>query len=257
MADRLNPDQILTSDQEIKSNNGKASLIMQGDGNLVLYETRPGGRQALWASDTWNTPGAPGSRAIMQGDGNLVVYTPDNKPIWASDTSGNPGAYLVMQDDGNAVIYTPDSRPLWASNTMLGALHAYNEWHHPNGFHMAGEAYLTMQGQLRADITTWSTSLLLGFTGGCNILVIDAGQNIIHQWLIWPLGIGARAFVFAPSRRTDHPIEQIPPSLAAQAVRIEIWFSHMPKERWDNIIIEVGKKAEDLKKLYDKLSDLA
>ena len=116
MADRLDPDQTLAADQEITSNDGKASLIMQGDGNLVLYEATSGGTRALWASDTW---GNPGSSAVMQGDGNLVVYAPDGNPLWASDTWGNPGAFLVMQDDRNAVVYAPDWIPLWASNTYL------------------------------------------------------------------------------------------------------------------------------------------
>src|SRR5215208_770949 len=91
MTDRLDPDQALAADQEITSNNGSASLIMQGDGNLVLYEPISGGSRALWASDTW---GNPGCSAIMQGDGNVVVYAPDWNPLWASNT------YLQTQKVG-------------------------------------------------------------------------------------------------------------------------------------------------------------
>src|SRR5215212_9493934 len=98
MAYRLNPDQTLMPNQSLQSSNGRSLLIMQGDGNFVLYEAHRGQQIPVWAS---NTPGQNGARVIMQGDGNLVVYTSGNQPIWASNTYGKPGAYLVMQDDGN------------------------------------------------------------------------------------------------------------------------------------------------------------
>ncbi|MEW1636016.1 hypothetical protein AB0469_18290 [Streptomyces sp. NPDC093801] len=47
---------------------------------------------------------------VMQPDGNLVLYalgTPGGYklPLWASGTHGNPGAYATMQADGNFVVY--------------------------------------------------------------------------------------------------------------------------------------------------------
>ncbi|WP_330261910.1 hypothetical protein [Streptomyces sp. NBC_00539] len=47
---------------------------------------------------------------VMQPDGNLVLYALGNPggyrlPLWNSGTYGNPGAYATMQDDGNFVIY--------------------------------------------------------------------------------------------------------------------------------------------------------
>lgn len=132
-------------------------------------------------------------------------------------------------------------------------LHTNNEWHHPNGFHMAGDGYLTPQGQLRADISTWTTSWGLGFTGGVIVPVIDATENVIHKWLIWPLGVDARAVWWKRSRRTDHLEEQIDPALSAQATRIELWFGHMPKDRWDNILNEARQKVEDLKRFYEEV----
>lgn len=73
MADRLTPDQTLTPDQRIESYNARCALVMQGDGNLVLYDNFSG--RALWAS---GTDGRNGARAVMQSDGNLVVYAPDS-----------------------------------------------------------------------------------------------------------------------------------------------------------------------------------
>lgn len=50
---------------------------------------------------------------IMQGDGNLVMYS-GGVPQWSSQTNGWSGAYAVMQNDGNFVIYHPGSGAIWA-----------------------------------------------------------------------------------------------------------------------------------------------
>jgi len=253
MADRLTSGQTLGPNERIESYNRKAALVMQGDGNFVLYDTFAG--KALWAS---GTDGKTGASVTMQGDGNLVVYAPDGQAVWDAQTTGNAGDSLVVQDDGNAVVYGSDGRALWDSNTSLGPLTVSTRWDHPNGeFHMEGDAYLTAGGQLRADITTWTTSIGRGFTGGCQVSVIDGGENIIHQWLIWPLGVDSRGVWWKRSRRSDHPYEQIDPALAAQAKRIEMWFSHMGKDRWDDILGEINKKAADLKALYEKFASNA
>ncbi|MDO0925309.1 protein kinase [Streptomyces sp. TG1A-8] len=75
----------------------RAKLIMQSDGNLVVYDEDG---KARWASRTSGT----GLQAVFQEDGNLVVYDGDAKPVWASRTSGHPGAVLSLLNDGNVVI---------------------------------------------------------------------------------------------------------------------------------------------------------
>ena len=107
--DTLSANQSLQPDQKRQSRNGRAELLYQGDGNLVLYVD---GR-ALWAS---HTAGRAAGEAVMQGDGNLVVYDGARQPVWASGTSGHDGALLAVQDDGNCVIYH-DGRALWATHT--------------------------------------------------------------------------------------------------------------------------------------------
>jgi hypothetical protein len=108
--DRLMPNQMLVPGQSVTSQNGGYSLVMQPDGNLVLYK----GGKALWSS---NTGGKAVSKAVMQCDGNLVVYG-FPKALWESKTAGSPGAYLVVQDDGNTVIYKPHVA-LWSSKTVV------------------------------------------------------------------------------------------------------------------------------------------
>jgi hypothetical protein len=112
MSDRLNPGQPLFTDGSITSGDGRFRLIMQTDGNLVIYRTSD--NRALWAT---GTQGTDVHRAVMQTDGNLVLYHVSNAPAWASNTAGKPGSYLIMQNDGNMVIYQPIV-PVWASNTV-------------------------------------------------------------------------------------------------------------------------------------------
>lgn len=109
----LNPGESLRPDQTLKSANGLYTLIMQSDGNLVLYDNKG---KAIWAT------GTDGSGAIacdMQQDGNLVLYTNPGVPVWASGTDGNPGSGLTLQDDRNLVIYNPNGRAIWASGTNI------------------------------------------------------------------------------------------------------------------------------------------
>ena len=113
MADRLNPNDDLAIIGSLTSQDGRFTLVMQGDGNLVLY--RSGGK-ARWAT---GTDGKSVSRAIMQGDGNFVMYGPGGTYIWDSATDRHPGAWLVVQNDGNVVIYDPAGNPLWATNTNI------------------------------------------------------------------------------------------------------------------------------------------
>jgi len=113
-ADRLAANQKLATGDQLVSPNGIVRLVMQADGNLVLYRTDSG--QALWASNTWHKPVVT---AIMQADGSFVCYDAANHPYWASGTNGHTGASVVLQNDGNLVVYGGDGAPLWASNTVI------------------------------------------------------------------------------------------------------------------------------------------
>ena len=98
--ERLNTNEVLTSD------NGLYSLIMQLDGNLVLY----GPTGPIWATNTFCV--ACGSYLIMQQDGNLVLYS-SGQPVWATNTSAS-GARFVVQDDSNLVVYNGSGQPIWS-----------------------------------------------------------------------------------------------------------------------------------------------
>jgi len=105
----LAPNQGLGLNSSIVSPNGKYRLIMQGDGNLVLYSPN----RAIWWTGTQNT-GA--SLFVIQGDGNMVIYSPA-KAVWASWTQNRGAKTLFLQDDGNLVLYDASFRPIWNSGT--------------------------------------------------------------------------------------------------------------------------------------------
>lgn len=106
----------------VTSQNEEYVLILQPDGNLVLYQVignpppfKPGVSfmgQALWAAGTFDNKG---DTFVVQADGNLVVYNSDGNPIWASNTEGIVPIGLFVQNDGNLVLYK--QAPAWASNT--------------------------------------------------------------------------------------------------------------------------------------------
>lgn len=105
----LEPGKSLLVNQRITSCDGRFYLLLQTDGNLVLYlHTTP-----LWATNTQGT--SPGE-AIMQTDGNFVLYDSAGVALWNSGTQGNSGASLAIQDDGNMVIYVKTGA-IWATDT--------------------------------------------------------------------------------------------------------------------------------------------
>lgn len=102
------PGSILVGGQTVNSGNGRYSLVMQTDGNLVLY--RVADQAPRFNTVTANNPG---SWTAMQYDGQFVVYNPSNYPLWFAGTAGNPNAFLAVQDDGNLVVYSSAGAPLW------------------------------------------------------------------------------------------------------------------------------------------------
>ncbi|MDU0289069.1 S8 family serine peptidase [Saccharothrix longispora] len=97
----------LQAGQSRTSADGRFTLVMQGDGNLVLY-TAAG--QALWSSNTWGT-GA--THVVLQGDGNLVIYTAAGVAKWHTNTWGTAADRLIVQDDSNVVLYGPGGQVFW------------------------------------------------------------------------------------------------------------------------------------------------
>ncbi len=109
----ISKDAKISTGDYLRSSDWRYFLVMQSDGNLVLYTA--GRTQALWSSDT---AGKGGKYVLMQADGNLVMYG-DNGAIWASDTDGKGKGIpsLALQSDGNMVLYDTVTYAIWASDT--------------------------------------------------------------------------------------------------------------------------------------------
>jgi hypothetical protein len=110
----------LLQGEKLISKNGKYYATIQDDGNFVLYSTkkRNGNDFAIWSSRTMNKGVAP-RRLIMQTDGNLVLYDKNGSVVWNSRTSlkGSGPFTLIMQDDGNLVIYEENGNYTWSTRT--------------------------------------------------------------------------------------------------------------------------------------------
>jgi surface antigen len=106
--DRLNPGQQLTQNQYLRSSDGRYALLLQTDGNLVLYGP---GYHVLWQTFT----GGAGDRLVMQTDGNLVLYALTNPQWWVGASAA--GSYVMLQSDGNLVLYNGANFPVWFSGT--------------------------------------------------------------------------------------------------------------------------------------------
>jgi len=119
MASQLSHGQTLSQGQSIKTGGNQYNLIMQADGNLVLY-AGPGSTNAIWHTHT-NGVGSGPYRAVMQTDGNFVVYDANNTPTWNSQTCGKgAGPYrLVIQEDRNLVVYDSHNTATWATMTNI------------------------------------------------------------------------------------------------------------------------------------------
>ncbi len=145
------PGQGLARGQTFSSCDGRFTLNMQTDGNLVFYA----GATPLWHT---HTNGTDGAMVVMQTDGNFVLYDTSETPLWSSATGNSPGAYLELQNDGNLVVYGPGvagANPLWYSATSLvppppsgcGVVQA------PQGL-VAGESFSSCDGRFDLEMQT-------------------------------------------------------------------------------------------------------
>jgi hypothetical protein len=188
----LSSGQSLQPGQSLQSDNELYTLIMQSDGNVVLYDSES---WPLWATNTGGGLIDP-LEFIMQSDGNLVLYDTSSQAKWASNTSGNPGAFLDVQDDGNLVVYRAGSttetadNALWAagSNFVQAILAAHNGYRS-----QVGVPPLQWSGSLAANAQDWANYLAAVGTlqepdtnFGVNLVEGSAGDFSVTQLVgIW------------------------------------------------------------------------
>jgi surface antigen len=89
---RLYAGEKMVSGRQVYASNGAYRLVMQSDGNLVLYK----GSTATWSTKTSGS----GNYAVVQSDGNFVVYSSGGTARWSSKTSGWSGPVLGVSGNG-------------------------------------------------------------------------------------------------------------------------------------------------------------
>lgn len=107
----LYPESRLNPGDELVSDNGEYTLVMQQDGDLVEYDAYA---VPVWSSHT----DVPGSDLEAQDDGNFVIYAPGHIAVWATGTFYR-NSVLALNDDGNIVVNAPGDIVAWSSNTVI------------------------------------------------------------------------------------------------------------------------------------------
>jgi hypothetical protein len=105
----------LNVNQYLQSNNKNYSLRFQNDGNIVLSDKD---NKLVWASMKFSS--SP-SILILQGDGNLVAYDTKKNPFWSSGTAGKglTPYSLLLKDDGNLILYDRNNTLLWTTGIYI------------------------------------------------------------------------------------------------------------------------------------------
>ncbi|WP_322769555.1 ricin-type beta-trefoil lectin domain protein [Frankia sp. Cr1] len=192
----------LRAGQYILSKDVRFALVMQSDGNLVLYGTDGGARSvARWATGT-NGKGAV--RATFQSDGNLVLYRSDNQPVWASRTDGSGAATLAVQADGNVVLYRGGGVAVWQTGTGGRPQVTYQggDQLHPDQ-HMSRNTYLRSEDGRYALLFQNDSNLVLygpayqvlwasstGGSGAADLVVQGDGNVVLYRGTtaVWSTG---------------------------------------------------------------------
>ncbi len=165
------------------SPSGKYRLVMQGDGNLVVYVP---GNLARWSSRT----NAAGS-VLKNQQGAMVIVGPNGLPQWSTARAG-AGNDLHIQDDGNLVLYASDGRARWDSDGHVDA----GVWRldHPVGFTTltSRQSVTSANGTYRLVMQTdgnlveyvvgggprWAT---MTSVAGSRVVVQDDGNMVIYS----------------------------------------------------------------------------
>jgi hypothetical protein len=95
----------------LTSKNGIFALVMQSDGNLVIYKK---GGSAVWST---KTSGSNRTRLTSVGNLEIRVSGGLESLVWQSGSSGT-GSKLVVSDEGNAVIYDQSNNVVWSSDIV-------------------------------------------------------------------------------------------------------------------------------------------
>ncbi len=114
----LNAGAVLGVNQPVASFDGRTLLIVQGDGNVVIYQD-PDGNGTKKGIPFFGTNVNGVTRLVIQGDGNIVGYDSHGEVVKATNTNGNTGNKLYLLENGNIVYKGSDGSNIWSSRSPL------------------------------------------------------------------------------------------------------------------------------------------
>lgn len=199
--DHLTDGQVIHAGQYIMAPNVETALVLLSNGDLALY----GGVNAalLWHTNTANHPN---DTLVLQNDGNLVLYSSSGSVLWASNT-GSPGDSLVVQLDGNLVQYSSSGQATWATHTG-NSTRADNLWtdHLNAGQNLNQYQFITSNDGRYALLNRdngdtvlygpgysvlWHTNM--AGNGGDSLAVQNDGNLVLYSWsgkVLWASNTG-------------------------------------------------------------------
>lgn len=257
MSNTLLEDNRLLTNGQLTSNDGRFTLVLQTDGNLVLYTKPISVETAYWASGTADLPAEQRpNRLEMQRDAHLVLYDRDGVARWASGTwgLGFVDPRLVLQDDGNLVIYHRGEVPVWATGTPTGdgriqargninpggpspTITVMEHTNLGSNHFMDTTARLHRSGHIDATTRTQTGTWLGGFTGGVNLLFVDEQEIVIGSTQTHTFGVDGT--ILGRSDRSDFWTDEIDAGIAERTQRVVILHYWAPK--WNAINTLLGK----------------
>ncbi|MBR8182761.1 peptidase S53 [Burkholderia ambifaria] len=201
----INEGTTLKPGQAVYSASRNHQLLMQGDGNLVLYNTTNGA--AVWNTRTYGNAGA---YAVFQNDGNFVVYSANGAVLWYSATYGQSGSqHLSVQDDGNMVIYqsfvpvfatatgtssyaiSASGSAVWNGGVVLSSGQSFTSGNGANVLIMQGDGNLVL---LRQGVPVWNSGTY-GHSGAFGVMQGD-GNLVVYSPAgapLWNSGTGGNS----------------------------------------------------------------
>ena len=102
---------------DVRSQDGKFYLGHNANGNGLLAVAKSDG-SSIWNNGVAPGPSGAPYKLIMQGDGNLVIYNKNGAPTWASDTNNKgSGPYILkLENDGKLRIIDGTGTSIWSPN---------------------------------------------------------------------------------------------------------------------------------------------
>ena len=111
----LNNGERLISGQTLTSPNGKFTLCIDNEGDLVVNDDED---DEIWVSET-DVKGIAPYVLVLRDNNNLSLYDYYGTRIWCNNMTGkgHGKAYLRIKDDGNLVMYDEGETELWCTKT--------------------------------------------------------------------------------------------------------------------------------------------